>query len=290
MCNAIDSHPSHPEAQQAQIESAARRLDAAGIETARLDAEILMAAACGGSRSEVIAGLRLRTSEAVERFRRFISRREKREPLPYIVGHREFYSLNLIVSPAVLIPRPETEAIVDAALAVLSKNPKAHVLDLGTGSGCIALAIAANASCARIVATDVSAAALEIARLNAERLGLSDRVDFRCGDLFDAVDRARFDLIVSNPPYVEEAAALEPEISRFEPPVALYAGADGLEFYRRMAGTVRDHLEPGGNLIVEVGAGQAEPVADLLRKSGAVEILIGRDLAGISRVVRAQFA
>ncbi|SRR5579883_2534214 len=278
MCNAI------------QLESAAQRLDAAGIETARLDAEVLMAAACGVSRSEVITGLRLPAPEALERFRRFISRRELREPLPYIVGYREFYSLNLIVSPAVLIPRPETEAIVDAALAVLAKNPKAHVLDLGTGSGCIALAIAANTPRARIMATDVSAAALEVARLNAERLGLSDRVDFQCGDLFDAVNRARFDLIVSNPPYVKETAVLAPEISRFEPQVALYAGADGLEFYRRIAATVPDHLEPGGNLIVEVGAGQAGPVAEMLRKSGAVEISIERDLAGISRVVRGRFA
>jgi release factor glutamine methyltransferase len=140
------------------------------------------------------------------------------------------------------------------------------------------------------VATDVSAAALEVARANAQRLGLGGRIAFVHGDLFEAVQGARFDLVVSNPPYVEDAVSLAPEIKDFEPPVALYAGPDGLGFYRRIAASVRKHLMPGGVLIVEIGAAQASAVTALCRDSGAIRIEMTHDLAGAPRVVQAQFA
>ncbi len=285
-----DKHGALNRAMSSSLDSATRALEAAGIETAQLDAELLIAAASDASRAEIIAGLRSPAPEAIARFDQFVARRVNREPLAYIVGRREFYALDLMVNPAVLIPRPETETVVDAALALLATAPDARVLDLGTGSGCIALAIAANAACARVVATDLSTAALAVARLNAERLRLDHRIRFLCGDLFAAANEERFDLIVSNPPYVEDAASLAPEISGFEPPVALYAGPDGLEFYRRIAGALRGHLEPGGSLIVEVGAGQAERVAALWRAAGAGEVAVKRDLAGVERVVQARFA
>jgi release factor glutamine methyltransferase len=272
------------------IESAVRRLSHAGVESARLDAELLMAHASGATRAEVLAGRDAPSPQAAARFEQCVARRAAREPFAYIVGHREFYALDLIVDRNVLIPRPETETLVEAALAFIEDAPDARVLDLGTGSGCLAVAIAANAPRARIVATDVSAAALEVARANATRLNLITRVDFVCGDLFEAVNRARFDLVVSNPPYVEDGAALAPEISDFEPPLALYAGPDGLAFYRRIGASIHDHLEPGGMLMVEVGAGQAEAVAALCREAGAINVELKRDLAGAARVVQARFA
>jgi release factor glutamine methyltransferase len=268
---------------------AARRLAARGIETAALDAELMMAAAAGISRIDVIGGHMHPSAEALERFDAMVSRRERREPIAYIIGRREFYSLDILVTPAVLVPRPETEAVVDAALAIVAGTPGGRLLDIGTGSGCIALAIAANASGIRIVATDVSPDALEVAALNANRLGLSDRIDFRLSDLFDRLPHERFDLIVSNPPYVSDDEALPPEVEAYEPAVALFAGPDGLAIYRRIAATAREHLNPNGAIVVEVGAGQAESVGAIFRAAGAMEIETAKDLAGIDRVVVARF-
>jgi release factor glutamine methyltransferase len=272
------------------LDRAVGKLAAAGVAEPRLDAELLMAQACSVTRAEVLAGFHSLGPEVLCRFQKFIARRAAREPFAYIVGHREFYALDLIVNAAVLIPRPETEALVEAALALIAQAPEARILDLGTGSGCIALALAANAPRAQIVAADVSPAALEIARANAMRLQMTSRVDFVRGDLFEAVKDARFDLVVSNPPYVEDAAAIAPEIRDFEPPIALYAGADGLDFHRRIAASIRRHLEPGGVLIVEVGATQAEAVAGLCRVAGAIKAEVMRDLTGAPRVVQARFA
>ncbi len=271
------------------LEAAVRTLAAAGIDTARLDAELLMAAACDTERAAIIAGMCSPDREAAARFANLVARRANREPLAYITGHREFYGLDLIVSPAVLIPRPETETVVDAALAILAEKPDAQVLDLGTGSGCIALAIAANAPRARIVASDINVAALEIARANAVRLGLCGRIAFVCTDLFDALGDARFDLIVSNPSYVETGANLAPEVGRFEPPLALFAGADGLAFYRRIAVALRSRPAPTSALIVEVLVDQAQAVADVMRSCGASGMAIKVDLAGVARVVEVRF-
>jgi release factor glutamine methyltransferase len=279
------------------IAAASARFTRAGVESARLDAELLMAAAAGVSRATLIAGGAEIDTAAAERFERMIARREAREPLAYIVGYREFFSLEFVVREGVLIPRPETETVVEAALDFLRERPAATVLDLGTGSGAIAIAIAANAPAARIVALDISKVSLEVAADNARRHRYADRIAFLQGDCFAALeDQAPpfnpFDLIVSNPPYVAEPqfAALAPEVRDFEPRVALDGGRDGMDFYRRIAAGVPRWLAPGGEVILEVGAGQADAVEAMMRAAGCAVSARRRDLAGIDRVVRARRA
>jgi release factor glutamine methyltransferase len=224
-----------------------------------------------------------------------IARRIRREPLAYILGCREFYSLELEVTPDVLIPRPETEMLVHVALEALAQRSNASVCDLGTGSGAIALAIAVNAPAARLTAIDVSAEALAIARRNAVRLGFPARVRFRRADCFEPMDGmgalGRFDLIVSNPPYIQEdqIAGLAPEISRYEPRVALAGGRDGLSLYRRIASRVTEHLEKSACVIVEIGAHQFDAVRKIMRDAGGTGIKMLRDLSGMPRVIIARF-
>lgn len=286
---------------RAVLERAAEALTEAGVDSARLDAELLMAAALDSDRIKLLAGAVELSKGALLRYQGFIARRVAREPLAYILGRKEFFSLELEVNPAVLIPRPETEAVVTAALEAATRWPDRSILDLGTGSGAIALAIAASSSRTRIVATDVSEQALEVARRNALRLGLNERIEFRRGDCWAALaasgggsrpELGGFGLVVSNPPYIEnrELERLAPEIARFEPRVALAGGIDGLDFYRWICAGVRSYLKPGGELIVEVGAGQADSVAALCRAAGCAETVVINDLAGCQRVVRARFA
>src|ERR1700676_1558789 len=199
------------------IDQASRRLATAGIESARLDAEVLLAAAAGVTREAAISGSLDFSTETLNKFEATIARREMREPVAYIVGHKEFYSLDFEVNPAVLIPRPETEFVVSAALECIAEKANARVLDIGTGSGAIAIAIAVNAPSAQITAVDISADALALASRNARRHHVEDRVTFRRADCFDVRDTGpalgSFDVIVSNPPYLDDAeiAALEPE-------------------------------------------------------------------------------
>jgi release factor glutamine methyltransferase len=299
---------------KALVQHAIERLRAAGIEHPRLDAELLMAFAAGVTRERFLADTIAVNDALRKRYAALIDLRAARMPLAYIFGRREFYSLELEVSPDVLIPRPETETVVTAALALIAERSATHVptstvlmsqvpipqvnmlqvIDLGTGSGAIALAIAANALHAHIVATDVSADALAIAARNAARLGLATRVEFRDADCWTASDRGEplghFDFIVANPPYIRESeiASLPPEIRDFEPRLALAGGADGLDFYRRIACDARSHLAPGGALIVEVGQGQATEVASIFHAAGFGEIAVLNDLAGIQRVVQAR--
>ncbi|HKV53898.1 MAG TPA: peptide chain release factor N(5)-glutamine methyltransferase, partial [Candidatus Binataceae bacterium] len=213
-------------------------LAAAGIDNPRLDAEAMLAEAAGATRAAIIAGLTEIDDRARERFAAIVARRARREPLAYIVGHKEFYSLDFETTPAALIPRPETETVVSAALEFIERRRDARVLDIGTGSGAIALAIAAHAPEIGITATDISAEGLALARRNAFRLGFAERVGLRLADCFTPIDGGpalgRFDLIVSNPPYIEDdqIAGLEPEISGYEPRIALAGGPDGLDFYR----------------------------------------------------------
>jgi release factor glutamine methyltransferase len=268
----------------------------AGVSEARLDAEVMLAAAAGVTRAQVIAGA-VAIDERVHRhYAAMIARRVGREPVAYIVGRKEFYSIEFELSPAVLIPRPETETLVAAALEFLAARPSSRVLDLGTGSGAIALAIAAHAPGARLVATDIAADALAVAHTNARRLGLAGRVEFRRVNCFDPLDDrgelGRFDLIVSNPPYIPEAeiARLEPEIARFEPQIALAGGPDGLDFYRSIAREATCHLAAGGAIAVEIGAGQAVAVAQMMRAAGAPSVTTLDDLAGAPRVIRADFS
>jgi release factor glutamine methyltransferase len=274
------------------LNRAAESLAAAGVDSARLDAELLMAAAFNCERTDVIAGAIENSDEAMLRFEELVGRRVAREPLAYIVGKKEFFSLELEVSASVLIPRPETEVLVGAALETASRGPTRTILDIGTGSGAIALAIAAGLPQARVVATDVSAAALEVARRNAALLELGERIEFYEGDCWAAVPASMiFDLVVSNPPYIEDSELdrLQPEVSNFEPRVALAGGEDGLDFYRKLSARVREFLKPGGELMVEIGDGQAAAVAELFRGCAAADIAVINDFAGRARVVRARF-
>lgn len=278
------------------LDDAVAKLGIAGIEDPRLDAEILLAEAAGVSRTTLIAGL-VEVDDAVAgRFRQLIARRAAREPLAYIVGRKEFYSLDLEVGPAVLIPRPETEVLIDAALEFLAEVPHARVLDIGTGSGAIALAVAANAPHAQVVATDVSVDALEIARRNAARYGLTARVEFRRANCFEPADGGRllgsFDLVVSNPPYIPrgEVGRLQPEVERYEPSIALFGGDDGLEFHRAIAASGPGHLNPGGLILVEVADGQSAAASLIYRNAGLGDLAVLNDLAGRPRVIRARRA
>jgi release factor glutamine methyltransferase len=284
----------------AAIGAASARLARAGVVSARLDAELLMAATLGVSRAAVVSGGAEVTgaaqidAAALGRFERMVARREAREPLAYIVGRREFFSLEFAVCPGVLIPRPETETVVEAALDFLGKRSTATVLDIGTGSGAIAIAVAKNAPAARIVALDISKVLLEVAADNARRHRCADRITFLQGDCFAGLDDngSPFDLIVSNPPYIAEAdlATLAPEIRHFEPRIALEGGCDGMEFYRKIANGLARWLVRGGEVILEVGAGQADAVETMMRAAGCDTSVRMRDLAGVERAVRSRRA
>jgi release factor glutamine methyltransferase len=276
------------------VAKAIERLRAAGVEDPRLDAELLLAFAAGITRERLLAESIVIDDALRERYAALVDSRAARMPLAYIVGRREFYSLDLEVSPEVLIPRPETETVVTAALSFIAGRPAARVLDLCTGSSAIALAIAVNAQRTQIVGTDISDDALAIAARNAARLDLATRVKFRRADCWTVMDGGdplgRFDLIVANPPYIrdDEMAALAPEIRNYEPHVALAGGFDGLAFYRRIAADARNHLTQDGTLMVEVGQGQAAEVGAIFRACGCGEIALFNDLAGISRVIVAR--
>ncbi|HWA54502.1 MAG TPA: peptide chain release factor N(5)-glutamine methyltransferase [Solirubrobacterales bacterium] len=254
-------------------------LRAAGIDEPRLDAELLLAAATGWDRARLIADSEAEIPPAASRrFAEMVRRRLRREPVAYILGRRGFRRLELAVDPRVLIPRPETELLVELALEV---DP-ASVLDVGTGSGAIALAIADELPRCAVTAVDTSAAALELARLNAERAGLASRVDFALGTL--PPTKGGFELVVANLPYVSEAEwdGLQPEVREWEPREALLAGADGLDAIRAVVPALAGSAEV---LALEVGAGQAGAVGELLFAAGFGAIETRADLAGIARVV-----
>lgn len=223
-------------------------------------------------------------SAEVSAYLALVARRARGEPVAYLTGEREFYGRPFRVTPAVLIPRPETELLVEVALERLPRESSARVLDLGTGSGCVAVTIAAECAYAQVVAVDRSAAALAVARGNCERLGLAN-VDFIESDWFAALGGERFSVIVANPPYV---AAGDPHLGRgdlrYEPRAALEAGVDGLECIRTIASDAARYLEPGGWLAFEHGHDQAARTRALLEAGGYAEIISVRDLAGIERV------
>jgi len=276
------------------IHHASRKLAESGIESSRLDAELLLAKAAGVTREAVVIGSIALSSAILKKFDELLARREKREPIAYILGHKEFYSLDFEVTPAVLIPRPETEFVVSAALECIAGKADARVLDIGTGSGAIAIAIAVNAPQAHVTAVDISADVLAVASRNARRHRVEDRVTIRRGDCFDVRDGGAalgtFAAIVSNPPYLDdsEVAALEPDVHRYEPRVALSAGASGLDVLQRITMGARTLLETNGELIVEMGAGHAGDVVGLIARAGLSVVSVINDFAGHQRVVRAR--
>ena len=265
------------------LADAARRLAEVG-DTPRLDAEVLLAAALGRGRSYLRAWPeRTPEPEQAARFAAWLERRLTGEPIAYLLGRREFWSLDLNVTPDTLIPRPETELLVDLALARLPADRPIAIADLGTGSGAIALALATERPRARIVATDRRLAALRVARGNAGRSNILN-VEFREGDWCAPLAGERFDLIASNPPYVAatDSRWREGEL-RFEPPGALVAGEDGLDAIRAIIARAPACLRPEGWLLLEHGYDQGEAVPALLRERGFVEVADHRDAAGVSR-------
>jgi release factor glutamine methyltransferase len=261
----------------------------AGLDTPELDARVLLGHALGLDHAALMAQSdREIRSEEAERIREFAARRIGREPVARIVGRKEFWSLPFVITPAVLVPRPETETLVEAALGVVDPGPerRLRIADLGTGSGALLLALLHELEGAEGVGTDVSPAALELARENCERLGFSRRAAFVLCD-FGAALCGGFDLAVANPPYVAEPEwlRLDPEVRNFDPKLALDGGVDGLAAYRRIAGDARRLLVPGGHIIVELGTGMADAVAAIFIAAGLVIRAARPDLNGVPRAL-----
>jgi len=251
---------------------------------ARREAQILLGHALGTSRAWLLAhGDEAADSAAAAVFRELVQRRCVGEPVAYLVGRREFYGLDFRITPDVLIPREDTETLIDTALEKLAQGARHEVLDLGTGSGCVAIAIAHARSAARVTAVDVSAAALKVARDNAVAIGVD--VEFVLASWFDALAGRRFDLIVANPPYVAmEDPHLRQGDLRFEPATALASGRDGLTDIRLIVAGAPGYLRAGGWLLFEHGFDQAEACRDLLHVAGFGEIISRADIAGLPRV------
>jgi release factor glutamine methyltransferase len=268
-------------------QGARKRLTEAGVESPALDARMLLEMATGVSRVDILTDpYRALTESAREQLNALIARREAREPVSQIVGYRDFRLHRFAVTRDVLTPRPETELLVDVALEMLPKEAPRRVVDFGVGSGAILLSVLAERPLAEGVGVDVSAAALAVARTNAQALQLAGRADLREGE-WDAGLEEQFDLALSNPPYIKTGALqlLEPEVARHEPVLALDGGRDGLDGYRAVLPAIVRRLKPGGVFAVELGQGQAEAVWALADECGLRPEAVREDLASIPRVL-----
>ena len=267
------------------LDEAAARLD--GSPTARRDAELLLMRAAGRDRAWILthpeASL---TPEQSAQLEDWIARRAQHEPIQYILGETEFYGLAFTVTPDVLIPRPETEHLVEATLEKVEPDAPVRICDIGTGSGAIAVALAHALPGARVMALDICPSALEVAAGNARRHGVAERITFLESDLLSALRDERFDVFVSNPPYVSDDEVLEAQVRDYEPHAALFAGPTGLEIYERLIPQAHEVLVPGGWLLMEIGHGQRDALAALLGTWDGVEFCA--DLQGIPRIAIAQ--
>ncbi len=274
--------------------SAIRRLSKAGVDTACLDAEVLLGDVLNVTREQLLSMLEMTLSEEQgSHYETALARRLEREPVAYISAKQEFWSLDFAVTPDVLIPRPETERLVEVALmmAVRTNSKSLAILDVGTGCGAVAISLAKELTTAQVWATDISLAALDVARGNATRHRLAERIKFLCGDLFLPVEGEKFSMIVANPPYVcsREIADLAPEVSRWEPRSALDGGVDGLKFYRAMAKYSWRFLAPEGVIVVEIGADQGRAVKEQFIGNGRyTDVTLFQDYAGRDRVIAAR--
>ena len=266
-----------------------------GSDSPRLDAEILLAEALGCKRIDLYVSFSKEPSETERTlFRETVKRRAAGEPVAYLVGHKEFYSLSFEVTRDTLIPRPETEHLVVESLDLLAKTGQRddlHVCDVGTGSGAIAVAIAKNAPKCRVTAVDLSQEALDVARRNAEKHGVTDRVTFLISDLLaEFPETPLFDLVVSNPPYVSESefANLPADVRNYEPKLALVAGDDAMSVIRNLVTQAVSRLREGGHLLIELSPMIAEQVAEMLRQQGWHDVRILRDMAGHERIAAAR--
>jgi release factor glutamine methyltransferase len=264
-----------------------------GSESPRLEAEILLAHARGCPRIQLYVQYNeLLTDDQRTAMRDLVKRRAQAEPVAYLVGHREFFALDFRVTPDVLIPRPETETLVLQSIAAVKSIPNARILDMGTGSGCIAVATAVNVPAASVTAVDISSQALDVAKDNASRHAVAERIRFLEGDLFAPLSTDdQFDLIVSNPPYVAdgEMETLPADIRRHEPALALKAGQQGLDVISRLVAEAPSRLAPGGSLLIEISPEQAPAVTGLVHASGKFESpRTIKDSGGLERVVMAR--
>jgi len=268
------------------------RFGAEGLSTPGLDAEVLLAFSIDKERhflyahpAKEISGVEL------ERFRSLVARRMKGEPVAYITGRKEFWSLGFEVTPDVLIPRPDTEILIEEILKLSGqeRERKIRILEIGTGSGAISIALASELRNASITATDFSPKALTVAMRNAVNNKVGEKILFLCGDMFESVE-GKFDIIVSNPPYISEGEfrLLALEVREYEPHRALVAGPEGTEFHRKLARDGERFLEKGGRLVMEMGAGQRFALDKMLKEKDYCDIVFYRDYAGIERVVLAK--
>jgi release factor glutamine methyltransferase len=266
-----------------------QRFTEAGIAAARLEAQILLAHVLGCTRMQLYTGFDKPLADAeLASYRALIKRRLAGEPVSYLVGETEFWGLPFHVEPSVLVPRPDTETVIEVARAARpDRAAPCRILDLCTGSGVIAVSLAREYPAAQVVATELSPAAAALARRNAARNAVADRVDVREGDLFAPVRGERFDLIAANPPYIASSVipTLSPEVRR-EPVIALDGGPDGLAFYDRICAEAREHLAPGGAIVLEHGFDQADAVAARLTAAGFTGVALIHDLGKNPRVTR----
>ncbi|MDP6656939.1 MAG: peptide chain release factor N(5)-glutamine methyltransferase [Nitrospinaceae bacterium] len=284
---------------KAFLEWSIDRLTQAGVDSPRMEAEVLLAGALGFGREEIYRRPeRILNEDEKSVSRDFVGRRVRREPVAHILGHREFWSLDFKITPDVLIPRPETETLIETLLKLQAKlNAEAstgqvrRLLDIGTGSGIIAVVAAREITDCRVTATDLSPDALVVARENADTHDVSDQINFIQGDLFAEVPETLYDFIVSNPPYIETKRLpdLMPDVRNFEPTAALDGGVDGLDFYRRIISKASDYLKEGGWLVFEIDETQAEAVSRLFCAEDKYETVnVTKDYSGYDRVVFAR--
>lgn len=264
---------------------ATRRLAEAGVETARLDARLLLASVDGMSASAVLLDPgRALAADVEAEFGRLVERRTRREPVSRILGRREFWSLDFAISLATLDPRPDSETLVEAALAQFPPEPRRRVLDLGTGTGCLLLAVLSERPAWVGLGIDIADEAVAVARANARTLGLSARAHFQAGD-WDEGLVGSFDLILSNPPYIpsSEIPTLSPEVASFDPWRALDGGSDGLDAYRALGPAILRLLAPQGRAVIELGKGQVAAIAAIMEAAGLQALERRRDIAGVER-------
>jgi len=273
------------------LKEASEYLRAASVTNDLLDAQTLLAEALGQDRTYLIVNFNQKLSgDALSKFQAMVERRAAGEPLQYITGHQQFFGLDFEVTPDVLIPRPETELAVEETIRFVQQNRIANpvIVDVGAGSGCIAVTLAREVGGARVIACDISLAALRVARRNANRNGVADRVEFVTMDLLDAfADRGFADFILSNPPYVaeQEMPTLQCEVRDWEPRLALTDGDDGLSFYRRLLKDAPARLKPGGHFICEMGYTQSEKISAMVDREVWAEPRLLDDLQGIPRTI-----
>ncbi|MEQ1604025.1 MAG: peptide chain release factor N(5)-glutamine methyltransferase [Pyrinomonadaceae bacterium] len=268
----------------------ATKLEASGIDDARREASSLMAFVLAKSSAFIFAHPEYElTTEELKAFDSVLERRAAREPFHYIVGKKEFYALEFAVAPGVLIPRPETELLVEEAINILSELRNPRIFEIGVGSGCISISILHNIPLATAFGVDISEIALEIAAKNAEYHKVADRLTLQHGDVYQGVE-GKFDLIVSNPPYIPDSdlALLQQEVRSFEPHSALFGGDDGLDIVRRIIADAPKFLEKGGHILIEIGFTQAARVIELYDDAIWCECGFIRDLQGIERIAKAR--